>query len=490
MVFKTIVHSRKKNMNLGCPSINILNFMSTPMFKIINATPLIAAVQNFLTKDQCEQLINLAKTKLKPSEIVKSTQTTSFFQPDRRNSHSVKLSPHTNSIVSDIFDKLSQEIKIDKSRFENIEIIRYRPDESFKKHIDYFLKKELCESGGNRIATALMYLNTVEEGGETFFPWLGHIEIPVRGKLLYFNYSVDNISTKIKTEHESKPVIKGEKWAAVVWAREFPIAKTITPYRVPVDFYDKEFRDCQFDLECGPEDDRRILSISLPANKIPNNSIIVGMTGGVDSTLLLYILAQLNKLQTIPYKIQPVVVNNLRGSADDVKNLYTNPIQEYWNAIPGMVDLVREKTGSNNICNLVTKIASNKLERKHQLTEGLFSVYLSQHKNRFVHYQFIYSGSNENPPEGEIAPGPARTVNATLPWMIPFSNLQKSHIIDALLQLKLEDIIEKSPKCRHHKTLDEHCNISWQCNERRWAFRRLNKEQLGNYFYTNKGPKE
>jgi prolyl 4-hydroxylase len=38
------------------------------------------------------------------------------------------------------------------------------------QHWDYFFHDEGKANGGNRIATVLMYLEDVEEGGETTFP--------------------------------------------------------------------------------------------------------------------------------------------------------------------------------------------------------------------------------------------------------------------------------------------------------------------------------
>jgi prolyl 4-hydroxylase len=64
-----------------------------------------------------------------------------------------------------------------------------------------------------------MYLNDVEEGGETYFPKLNFSVAPKKGMAVYFEYFYDNHHLNELTLHGGSPIIDGEKWAATQWMR-------------------------------------------------------------------------------------------------------------------------------------------------------------------------------------------------------------------------------------------------------------------------------
>ncbi|PNX88805.1 prolyl 4-hydroxylase alpha-2 subunit, partial [Trifolium pratense] len=53
---------------------------------------------------------------------------------------------------------------------EEFNILHYEVGQMYEPHTDYFEDAFNIKNGGQRIATMLMYLSDVEEGGETVFP--------------------------------------------------------------------------------------------------------------------------------------------------------------------------------------------------------------------------------------------------------------------------------------------------------------------------------
>ena len=453
----------------------------------VNELPLIQICTNFLSKDECDELIEYSNGKLEQSEVVDGLTGKSKVDIDYRSAFTCPVSK-SSEISKKIFDKVEKFTNISSLQYEVSSITHYSVGQQFKLHGDYFelseteVLKTKLKYGGNRIGTIIIYLNNVENGGETFFPWIPEYVTPSPGDLVYFKYDYPNAELNIRTEHTSMPVLEGEKYILTIWFREQLVTNIVEN---PLNFNNvtqirTKLVDTKFELECGTTEDRQILSVELPANNDPANTILVPFTGGMDSSLLLYLLGALNNQQSIPYHIRPICIYKENGDATfyDLEN-NENVVMMY--------ELVKNKIGGN-----ITRLM---FEPGRSIRHGILKYkddnnlkYKSTHK--FLNRQYIYSAENELPNEDDPRWQNVdwhRTKSIVDFWRQPFFNLQKYHIVDAMLQLELTDIIEHTRKCEYnHPTLDHVCKYVL-CNERRWAFTRLQQEDVGNKYFINKG---
>ena len=116
------------------------------------------------------------------------------------------------------------------NRLEPISIVRYRKGEEYKPHYDdfgpiYFYHRQYSEANklsiaGNRVSTAIIYLNDDYTGGETEFVITGNIVMPETGKLIAWN-NINIQGCRIKNAlHCGRMVKEGTKYIVSVHLRE------------------------------------------------------------------------------------------------------------------------------------------------------------------------------------------------------------------------------------------------------------------------------
>ena len=91
-------------------------------------------------------------------------------------------------------------------------------DQFYTVHTDYMDDSHMHLSGP-RILTIFIYLNDVEEGGETRFEWSNITVTPKVGRVAIWPSVLDEDPSEYdeRTMHESMPVTKGEKYGANAW---------------------------------------------------------------------------------------------------------------------------------------------------------------------------------------------------------------------------------------------------------------------------------
>tara|TARA_Y100000310_G_C20368262_1_gene662274 strand:+ start:58 stop:738 length:681 start_codon:yes stop_codon:yes gene_type:complete len=206
--------------------------------------------KNFLTKDECDFIIKHTTPNLVPAEVIDfdNNSKLSHIPSQYRTNYISYFTPVTGQV--DMAEKIYSKIenfysKVTGVPIENLEqplpILHYLDGkksstgkgEYYKEHHDFFHKvddeywlNEVLRRGGQRNWTGIIYLNDVEEGGETYYPTLDLAFKPEMGKIIFHKNCNENRpdidaggGLLEESLHESKPVIKGEKWALVIWSR-------------------------------------------------------------------------------------------------------------------------------------------------------------------------------------------------------------------------------------------------------------------------------
>ncbi|MBD7985753.1 2OG-Fe(II) oxygenase [Sporosarcina sp. Sa2YVA2] len=175
--------------------------------------PLIVVLGNVLSDEECEELIRLSTDKMKRSKIGTTREENAL-----RTSSSMFIEESENLIVAGIEKRIAAVMNIPIEHGEGLQILQYTPGQQYKAHHDFFSSSSAVAN--NRISTLVMYLNEVEQGGETFFPHLNFSVTPRKGMAVYFEYFYNDQTLNDFTLHGGAPVEIGEKWVATQWMRK------------------------------------------------------------------------------------------------------------------------------------------------------------------------------------------------------------------------------------------------------------------------------
>ena len=176
--------------------------------------PLIVILGNVLSNEECDELIRLSKDKMKRSKIGTTREINEL-----RTSSSTFLEERENEIITRVEKRVSTIMNIPIEHGEGLQILQYTPGQEYKAHKDFFSTTS-HGTNNNRISTLVMYLNDVEQGGETYFPKLNFSVTPKKGMAVYFEYFYTDQHLNDLTLHGGAPVITGEKWVATQWMRK------------------------------------------------------------------------------------------------------------------------------------------------------------------------------------------------------------------------------------------------------------------------------
>jgi prolyl 4-hydroxylase len=191
---------------------------------IWSINPRIFVLRNFLSGPECDHMIEIARAKIQRSTTV-DPETGNLIEVDGRTSSSTYFWIRHDEIITEIEERIANLVNIPVENGEGLQVLNYRVGQFYNPHFDFFDPQHKgsavpMATGGQRVGTCIMYLSTVEEGGETHFPEVGIKVPPVRGDAVFFyNVRVDGEVDR-NTLHASLPVIRGEKWACTKWIRE------------------------------------------------------------------------------------------------------------------------------------------------------------------------------------------------------------------------------------------------------------------------------
>nr|2JIJ_A Chain A, PROLYL-4 HYDROXYLASE [Chlamydomonas reinhardtii]2JIJ_B Chain B, PROLYL-4 HYDROXYLASE [Chlamydomonas reinhardtii]2JIJ_C Chain C, PROLYL-4 HYDROXYLASE [Chlamydomonas reinhardtii] len=196
-------------------------------------------LKNFLSDEECDYIVEKARPKMVKSSVV-DNESGKSVDSEIRTSTGTWFAKGEDSVISKIEKRVAQVTMIPLENHEGLQVLHYHDGQKYEPHYDYFHDPVNAgpEHGGQRVVTMLMYLTTVEEGGETVLPnaeqkvtgdgWSecakrGLAVKPIKGDALMFYSLKPDGSNDPASLHGSCPTLKGDKWSATKWIHVAPI---------------------------------------------------------------------------------------------------------------------------------------------------------------------------------------------------------------------------------------------------------------------------
>jgi len=217
--------------------INSFTRLCPYKFEILSVDPGVTLVHEFISSKE--------KTMLKAEAIEQGMLNTPYIvsgvhqkSSDKRSSKVAYLTDNGSNIARRISKRIETltGLSILNGRHgkiihsENFQVMNYGVGGTVQGHLDTLvtskemylntgLMDHISESGGDRIASFMIYLNEVHAGGNTVFPQTGISIKPESGSALLWLNMNNNGTFDTRSCHLGCPVLYGEKWIANKWIK-------------------------------------------------------------------------------------------------------------------------------------------------------------------------------------------------------------------------------------------------------------------------------
>jgi len=185
--------------------------------------PRIVLFHDFLTSGEISTIKSMATPRFKRA-TVQNYLTGELETASYRISKTAWLKEEEHEHVGHVYTRTNQVTGLNMETSEELQVSNYGIGGHYEPHFDFARREEknaFASLGtGNRIATLLMYVSDVEQGGATVFPHLGISLWPKQGSAVFWFNLHQNGEGDDMTRHAACPVLAGTKWVSNFWIHE------------------------------------------------------------------------------------------------------------------------------------------------------------------------------------------------------------------------------------------------------------------------------
>uniref|UniRef100_H2YXY8 procollagen-proline 4-dioxygenase n=1 Tax=Ciona savignyi TaxID=51511 RepID=H2YXY8_CIOSA len=188
-------------------------------------SPHIVQFYDVITSAEVDKIKKLAKPRLFRAIHFEDKEDSEVFQKAAYRITKVSwLNDTSGPVIAKLTRRISEITGLSMNTTEELQVANYGVGGEYPPHLDVasddHRKRMYDHPDGERIATFLIYLSEVEEGGGTAFVRAGVAAKPIKGSAVFWYNMYPSGDIDIRTFHGACPVIIGNKWASNKWIRE------------------------------------------------------------------------------------------------------------------------------------------------------------------------------------------------------------------------------------------------------------------------------
>lgn len=198
-------------------SICLDPWLGPPTGRLLHDAPKLVAFEQVVDQAVCDWLRDCSKERLRPAYVYETASGRTTISEMRTNQVASFGLLETSLIHILVQAKIAATVGMPLDHLEAFSVLHYAAGQEAKEHADYIdpaaagAAEQIARSG-QRVATALLYLNDDYTGGETEFPLLGISHRGKAGDLLIFFSTDANGVPDPRSIHAGRPPRSGEKW--------------------------------------------------------------------------------------------------------------------------------------------------------------------------------------------------------------------------------------------------------------------------------------
>lgn len=186
--------------------------------------PHVILLGNVLSDEECEAIVRHCERRYSRSTVTDEADGASTVHQGR-TSEMASIQRGEAEVADRIDRRLSALAQWPLECSEPFQLQKYDRTQEYRPHFDWLNPdsaghRSHLQRGGQRLATFILYLSEVEQGGGTAFPGIGLEVFPKKGNALFFLNTDANHQPDQQTLHAGCPVVAGTKIIANKWLRQ------------------------------------------------------------------------------------------------------------------------------------------------------------------------------------------------------------------------------------------------------------------------------